>query len=218
MKLDKVSTVVVIAVIFVTTSFLLYRNRSHKTEPVVEAHNVLQSETVGRVNLVTKTTSGEKPPAVVVAANLSACGKFLSAQSGSHFNETVKTILQHVSGKETLELTEYQLVTSDQRELIVQHTPDEETKNKIRVLRVAADGFPDRIRNFPRSEGPVEDQLQGALSLGVLKNKIEKYSAADASGSVLKIEKSQNQIVRISYSQGRNQLLCEEAQCTCQSF
>lgn len=218
MKLDKVSTLIVAATIIIAVLFFFQKSKSIKPQQIPEAHNVLESVTVGRVNTIAKSAAPEKAPTVIEKADLTACGRFLNNQSALNLNETVQTIMKQSSHKETLERTEYQLISNDNREIIVQHTPDEESKNKIRVLRVANDGFPDRIKNFPRSKGSTEDQLQGALTLGVLKNKIEKYSVMQESGVLLKFDKSQNQVIRINYSNGRNQLLCEESKCSCHSF
>lgn len=218
MKLDKISTLIIAAVIILAAILFFKKNKSAQEQSKNVAHNVLQSVTVGRVNSAAKNTVQGKAPAIVEAPSLAACGYFLSNQSGANLDETVNTILNQSSQKEILERTEYQLIANDQREIVVQFTLDEEPKNKVRVLRIADDGFPDRIKNFPSSKGSVEDQLQGALTLGTLKNKIEKYSVNQGNGILLKFEKSKNKVVRINYSNGRNQLLCEDAKCLCQTF
>ncbi len=218
MKYAEIISVTCLAVITVAALVFFQKHKPIDSVQTTKASNILQSDIVGRVNSTASTGSGEKAPALIEADSLAACGSFLSAASSANLNKTVETILQQSTEKEILELTEYQLLTSDQREMIVQLTPDEEPKNKIRVLRVAEDGFPDRIKNFPNAKGSPEDQLQGAISLGTLQNKIEKYSVNQGNGIQLKFEKSQNQVLRINYSNGRNQLLCEEAKCSCQSF
>ena len=220
MKLDKISTLIIAAVLIITAVLFPKKNKSAEIqkESTSQAHNVLDSVTVGRINTATKSNVSVKAPAIVEKSNLTACGSFLANQNGSNLDETVQLILKQSSQKETLERTEFQLLSKDQKEIVVQLTPDEEPNNKVRVLRVASDGFPDRIKNFPHVKGTIEDQLQGALSLGTLKNKIEKYSVIQGNGIQLKFEKSNNHVVRINYSNARNQLVCEDAKCICQTF
>ncbi len=154
----------------------------------------------------------------LTAVDLKKCGDFLTQQSGNDLNAMFMQIKKRLASVEILELTEYQLRASDQQEIIVQQNPREESKNQVRVFKAGDDGFPDRLKNFPNSDGNPEQRLEGALTLGKLIRKIDKFSLVSNDGAQVRLEKQNNEITRIDFTSGHNQLICEDKLCACTTY
>jgi hypothetical protein len=154
--------------------------------------------------------------------NLEKCASFLKTAAESEKSTLEKTLAQikehYQISNEAIDSTEYQLLTRSNEELVVQHIPNEEQKNKVRVFKTGPDGFPDRIKTFPHSAEAEDLRLIGALSLGTLNKKIEKYKTENNDRSILTYEKSNGEITRLDFINGRNQLICEDQLCQCHEF
>lgn len=163
-----------------------------------------------------------KPAQEVKEQSFEKCASFLKVEPSAEATQLAAMLSQikkhYAITNEVVDLTEYQLHTRSNEELVVQHIPTEEPKNQVRVFKTAADGFPDRIKDFPNSGGTEELRLEGALTLGSISKKIEKFKIVNHDRSVLAYEKSNDEITRIDFTSGRNQLVCEDQQCSCHEF
>ena len=178
-------------------------------EQTKEVAVVKSAETTTRKNLKTE--------------NIEKCAPFLNqtqlAGGASILDQALEKIKQHYGiTDDRIDLTEYQLRTRANEEIVVQNIPAEEVKNQIRIFKTAADGFPDRIKKFPNYAGTVNERLAGALTLGTLEKTVEKFRTTNADQSSVSYEKSDGKISRVEYSKGRTQLVCEDGQCACQMF
>lgn len=217
MKSPEKALIVLIAAIVV--GFFYFKNKStRQSAPAVPMETDFLGEPLELPNKPIKIRLESTPaPKSIQSSDLKKCGHFLTSSSADNLEATVLEIKKTLMAEETLELTEYQLRGGDNAEIIVQQTPNEEPKNQIRVFKLAADGFPDRIKKFPNSSDDSQSQLAGALTLGTQKNKIEKYQIIKPQAE-LRYDKTENKIVRISFLQGKFQLICEEQTCSCQEI
>lgn len=160
------------------------------------------------------------PPKTIVDKEIEKCAPFLKISDQTNlFSQTLDQLkMKYGITKEEVDMTEYQLMTKSNEELVIQHIPSEESKNQVRVFKTAADGFPDRIKKFPNSNASEKLRLKGALTLGTLTKQIEKFKIVNADRSVLAYEKSNNEITRLDFTIGRNQLICEDQRCQCHEF
>lgn len=150
--------------------------------------------------------------------SLEKCGSYLKEIDTNNFNTVLNEIIKKNNLLEPkLDMTEYQLQTKSNEEIVVQHIPSEEDRNIIRVFKMADDGFPDRIKEFPNANGEIKLRLQGALSLGALIKKIEKLKTKSKHQELM-VEKSNNAITRVDFINGKNQLICEDQLCECHQF
>lgn len=216
--INKKSTPIILIVLAVASTVLFMKNKSMpqtKLGPLV----LENEESVAEDIVVKKATPTVLKKMQFSSENLKKCADFLSEKSATNLEQTLQQIKTRFHLTEKLEITEYQLFGPNNEQIVVQNIPQEEMKNKIRVFKTAADGFPDRIKDFPNAAaGSIEDRLQGALTLGRLQLKIDKYQAISSSGTKLDYDKSENKITKINLSQGRTQLTCEQGQCSCERF
>ncbi|MFZ3230073.1 MAG: hypothetical protein WA160_07705 [Pseudobdellovibrio sp.] len=162
----------------------------------------------------------EVPTKTIKQQELQNCVAFLSSDGSAGFEHVLEEIRQHAQTiNEVIDLTEYQLRTKANEELVVQHIPLEETKNQVRVFKMSEDGFPDRIKKFPNYDASIPLRLQGALTLGALEKKIVKYKAVQTDGrNAFLFEITNDEITKIDFTNGRNQLICEDNRCQCLQF
>ncbi len=110
----------------------------------------------------------------------------------------------------------FELETADKKNLVVQHIPQEENKNIVRVFSInPADGLPDRIKDFPNMAADVSLRLKGALSLGSLKGKSSSTVQNAYDGSMLSLEEKDNKIIRIHLITNNFDFECKNQSCVC---
>lgn len=160
------------------------------------------------------------PPQQLKVQDFEKCASFLKINSGGDgLAQTLEQLKSHYGlVNDVIDMTEYQLRTRSNEELVVQHIPGEEVKNQVRVFKTAGDGFPDRIKKFPNSNGSEKLKLSGALTLGEVTKKIEKFKVLNADRSVLAYEKSEGAVTRVDFTNGKNKLICEDQLCQCHEF
>lgn len=110
----------------------------------------------------------------------------------------------------------FELTTDDKRNLVVQHIPMEENRNKVRVFLInPADGLPDRIKDFPNSEAELALRLKGALSMGTVKTKTTSTTQNSYDGSLLSMDLENEKVVRIHLITTSFDFECKEQSCQC---
>ena len=110
----------------------------------------------------------------------------------------------------------FELETADKKNLVVQHIPQEENKNKVRVFSInPTDGLPDRIKDFPNVGAEVSLRLKGALTLGTLKSKTSSTIQNAYDGSMLSLEEKDDKIVRIHLITTTFDFECKNQSCVC---
>ncbi len=118
-----------------------------------------------------------------------------------------------------IEMERYELKTNEDADLVVQYIPSEEPKNEVRVFNISKeDGLPDRVHEFPNSTAAAAKKLDGALSLGKIMQKNETFRQEGLRGETLEIEKSNNAILKIRYSEPGIEFTCNEIKCKCLTF
>lgn len=156
---------------------------------------------------------------MVVDVELKKCAAFLNYSNGNSLETARQQIKANVQFQsEELEMTEYQLTSTANEEIIVQNNLNEEIKDQVRVFKMAKDGLPDRIKNFPNANLSRDLKLEGALTLGRLVKKIEKFRAITDTGQEMFYEVEAGKTVLLSFLTGKKQLLCEDMSCTCNEF
>lgn len=164
----------------------------------------------------------DKTPALtadIYKNDLKPCAPFLENYKSDSLEFVLKQIKKNENFEQDLpEMIEYQLLTEKNEEIVVQKTPSEEKKDQVKVFKIATDGFPDRVKEFPNSTLAVDLKLQGALTLGKIIKEIDKYQALNISGANLFYEVENEKVTRISFTKGKAQLLCEQLSCVCKSF
>ncbi|MBC7464845.1 MAG: hypothetical protein H7256_02540 [Bdellovibrio sp.] len=160
------------------------------------------------------------PAQTIKVQEFGKCASFLKINSqGDSASQALEQIKSHYDlVKDVVDMTEYQLRTRSNEELVVQHIPGEEIKNQVRIFKTADDGFPDRVKKFPNSNGSEKQKLMGALTLGERTKKIEKYKVVNSDRSVLAYEKSEGVVTRVDFTNGKNKLICEDQRCQCHEF
>ena len=147
---------------------------------------------------------------------LKNCASFLKNEKIQNNEQALEAIKnQYQISDVGIDMTEYQLRTKSNEEIVVQHIPGENFKNIVRVFKTAEDGFPDRIKSYPNAKASVKLRLAGALTLGQLIKKIEKHKAVNSDGTELYYEKSKNEVIKVEFLNGQNQLICEDQLCQC---
>ncbi len=155
----------------------------------------------------------------VLTVDLQRCAPFLSGGESLQLEDIYQQIKSSMQFQnEVLEMTEYELRSDKNEDLVIQDNSYEEKKDQIRVFKIAQDGLPDRIKDFPNATLSKDLRLEGALTLGRLTKKTEKYQALSASGANLFYESAAGKIIRLSLTTGRNQLQCEEQVCSCNQY
>lgn len=208
-----------IIVVLVAAGFFYLQTNKFVGKPGSTNLEIVESEPL-KINIKVDqpNVTEKKINKTIVTTDLKKCGDFLNQQSSSDFDAVLMLIKKRFSSNEILELIEYQLRTDDQQEVIVQQNLHEENKNQVRVFKSGEDGFPDRVKIFPNFDGNLQQRLEGALTLGRLERKIDKYSFTSNDGSQVRFEKQQNRITRIDYTSRRNQLICEDKSCACTTY
>lgn len=142
---------------------------------------------------------------------------FKKETSAKNIEEMKSTLLQQkdYSASSLIEET-YELVSEDQKELVVQHIPMEENENKVRVFSINPnDGLPDRIKDFPHSTAEISLRLKGALSMGTLKSKSNSTTQNSYDGSLLSIDEKGGKAIRLHLITGSFDFECKEQSCQC---
>jgi hypothetical protein len=179
---------------------------------------------------VTEIKSAEIPVAIPIISKeeIPENKKYLKEEFKKCFkrnieSESFETILAAIkrqrSFSEPIVTSEnYELLTSDQKEVVVQFIPQEEERNRVRVFKInPVDGFPDRIKDFPNSESSIEKRLVGALSLGQQQSKTVSTTQNSYDGSLLALDITNGRLVRIHLSAGSIDFECKNQSCICLS-
>lgn len=186
-----------------------FQEQLEKNLPPLQHKPVRAEDAAGRAALEAK------------ARPLQICAPFLTDQQGEQ-KPLIKTLQKfrdfyHID-VEALELSEYQLKTNTGESIVVHHDPAEENKSRVRVFKIASDGLPDRVYKFPRMDEAESKQLEGALSMGTVFKKTDKYKIVNHDGTILLFDRTNDVISKIDFTDGRNQMICENQLCQCQSY
>lgn len=118
--------------------------------------------------------------------------------------------------KPSVDEENYNLVTNEGQNLVVQHIPLEENENKVRVFSInPTDGLPDRIKDFPQNSAEVSLRLKGALGMGSIKSKTISTIQSAYDGSLLSIDQKDEQVIRIHLITTSFDFECKEQSCLC---
>lgn len=181
------------------------------TEPVVFTKVSEKQSSKNALPALTEA-NGQNPP----IDQLQSC--FPGADVKNVNKDTMKAYFEKKSdfSPAQLQLEQYELVAKNNQKIVVQYTPGEESKNQVRAFNVnKTDGFPDRITKFPQSTGELSKRLDGALTLGKLISKTETTHQAGTAGELLEIEKDQNAILWVRYSEPGLEFSCDKIKCKC---
>ncbi|OFZ28521.1 MAG: hypothetical protein A2622_05345 [Bdellovibrionales bacterium RIFCSPHIGHO2_01_FULL_40_29] len=208
----------IISVIFVISLVGVLFVKTNKPGPHTSVHhkNLDFSEGVVRLDSLPETIVRSRKGSIkkIQEVDISKCTGFIDPQK--NYETILNQIKRNTSLQEQkLEMIEYQLLNQDSKEVIIQKNINKAPADQVRVFILSEDGFPTRVKTFPNSRRSLEKKLAGALSLGVVTKKIEKYQALGQSGEQLFIEIENRKITRINYIQNQIQLLCEENTCSC---
>ncbi len=142
---------------------------------------------------------------------------FKSGPTSDTFAGVLQFIKKRINFSDPITISEnYELISASQKEIVVQYISQEEDKNKVRVFTInAKDGLPDRLKEFPNSDSSAETRLVGALSLGQLKNKTTSTTQNAYDGSVLNLDQSNDQIIRIHLMTNSFDFECKNQNCFC---
>lgn len=215
---NRLSFQIVLVLVTVVVGVLLLKNKN----PSAPANNQISFENsnVGEKTIQEKEvvvgnqTRGSTQE--IKSVDVKKCASFVTTTS--NLDLVLKEITSNISFQPSLEMNEYQLTGPNAEEIVIQEMPHEVPKDQIRVFKMAADGLPDRVKDFPNAGSSLNGKLDGALSLGKLNKKIEKYQALNKEGQQLNYEIEQGRVARISFVKGKSQLLCEEGSCSCNEF
>ncbi len=220
---NKIAFQVVILIAVTIVGVLIFKNKKSVAPQITSDDQVIDfSDPKSKLGLEEETTvyrAQNSANQKVVDVDLKKCASFLVYSSGNSLEsaqQQIKTNIQFQSDE--LEMTEFQLRSATGDEIIVQNNSNEEKKDQVRVFTMAKDGLPDRVKDFPNANQSRELKLEGALTLGRLIKKIEKFRAVSDSGKEMFYEVEEGKTIRISLTEGKNQLLCEDLKCSCNQF
>ena len=221
---NKIAFQVVILIAATIIGVLIFKNKKSVAPQITSSNGEVIdfSDPKAKRNLEEQTTvyrAQNSANKKVVDVELKKCVAFLDYSNGNSLETARQQIKANVQFQsDELEMTEHQLRSAADDEIIVQSNPNEEKKDQIRVFKMAKDGLPDRVKNFPNANLSRDLKLEGALTLGRLVKKIEKFRATTATGQEMFYEIEEGKTVRLSLTQGKNQLICEELKCSCNQF
>ncbi len=190
-----------------------------KKEVAVDKLKSIQVTKLGAISADISPAANSKEVAVTAVAK--AQDEFKKCfKKESHFDnlENLKNLLLEQKDYSAPILNEenYELVTADNANLIVQHIPQEENKNQVRVFSInPTDGMPDRIKDFPYSGGDVSLRLKGALTLGTIKGKTSSTIQNAYDGSMLSLENRDDKIIRLHLITNNFDFECKNQSCIC---
>lgn len=144
--------------------------------------------------------------------------KCFKKETSAQSLESMKSVLLQQKDYSSPSLSEenYELVSKDNQNLVVQYIPMEENENKVRVFSInPADGLPDRIKDFPQNSGEISLRLKGALSMGSVKSKTVSTTQSSYDGSMLSIEQKDDKVIRLHLITNGFDFECKELSCQC---
>lgn len=110
----------------------------------------------------------------------------------------------------------YELITSDQRKMVVQHVPMDDSLNQVRVFEInPTDGTPNRIQDFSRPSADVSLRLKDALDLGTVQTKTVATTQNAYDGALLTFDEINGKLARLHLITSDFDFECKEQSCLC---